>query len=65
MEERIPPHNLEAEQSVLGAALLSPDAMYDVLEITSADDFYDPNNKEIFSVIRLNSFSVITAFSKR
>ena len=49
MEERIPPHNLEAEQSVLGAALLSPDAMYDVLEITSADDFYDPNNKEIFS----------------
>ena len=48
MEERIPPHNLEAEQSVLGAALLSPDAMYDVLEITSADDFYDPNNKEIF-----------------
>ena len=31
MEERIPPHNLEAEQSVLGAALLSPDAMYDVL----------------------------------
>ena len=51
MEERIPPHNLEAEQSVLGAALLSPDAMYDVLEITSADDFYDPNNKEIFSVI--------------
>lgn len=51
MEERIPPHNLEAEQSVLGAALLSPDAMYDVLEITSPDDFYDPNNKEIFSVI--------------
>ncbi|MDO4176259.1 MAG: replicative DNA helicase [Bacillota bacterium] len=51
MEERIPPHNLEAEQSVLGAALLSKDALYEVIEVVRADDFYDPNNKEIFSAI--------------
>ncbi|MDO4869124.1 MAG: replicative DNA helicase [Bacillota bacterium] len=51
MEERIPPHSLEAEQSVLGASLLSKDALYEVLEIVRADDFYDENNKEIFRAI--------------
>ncbi|MCQ2546094.1 MAG: replicative DNA helicase [Clostridia bacterium] len=51
MEERIPPHNLEAEKSVLGAALLSKDALNEVVELVRADDFYDPNNKEIFSAV--------------
>lgn len=51
MEERIPPHNLEAEKSVLGAALLSKDALYEVIEEVGADDFYDQNHKEIFSAI--------------
>ena len=51
VEERIPPHNPDAERSVLGAALLSQDALYDVLETVRPDDFYDPNHKEIFSVI--------------
>ncbi|MDO4833415.1 MAG: replicative DNA helicase [Bacillota bacterium] len=51
MDERIPPHNSEAEKSVLGAALLSTDALYEVMEIVRADDFYDPNNREIFSAI--------------
>ena len=51
IEERIPPHNPDAERSVLGAALLSKDALFDVLETVRPDDFYDPNHKEIFSVI--------------
>ena len=51
VEERIPPHNSDAERSVLGAALLSKDALFDVLETVRPDDFYDPNHKEIFSVI--------------
>ncbi|MDD4200254.1 MAG: replicative DNA helicase [Eubacteriales bacterium] len=51
MQERIPPHNLDAEKSVLGAALLSKDAVYEVLEILGSEDFYDPNHKEIFTVI--------------
>ena len=51
MEERIPPHNPDAERSVLGAALLSKDALFDVVEEIRAEDFYDPNHKEIFSVI--------------
>ena len=51
MEERIPPHNLEAEKSVLGAALLSKEALYNVIEVVRPEDFYDPNHREIFSVI--------------
>lgn len=51
MEERIPPHNLDAEKSVLGAALLSTDALYDVIELIRPEDFYDPNHREIFSVM--------------
>ena len=51
MEERIPPHNPDAERSVLGAALLSKDALFDVVEAVRPEDFYDPNHKEIFSVI--------------
>ena len=51
MEERIPPHNPDAERSVLGAALLSKDALFEVVEKVRPDDFYDPNHREIFSVI--------------
>ncbi len=51
MEERIPPHNPDAERSVLGAALLSKDALFDVVEAVKPEDFYDPNHKEIFSVL--------------
>lgn len=51
MEERIPPHNIDAERSVLGAALLSKDALNDVIEEIRPGDFYDPNHKEIFDVM--------------
>ena len=51
MKERIPPHNEEAERCVLGAAMLSKDAMFDVIEEVKADDFYNENHKEIFNAI--------------
>ena len=51
LQERIPPHNLDAEESVLGAALLDKDAMYAVVETLRADDFYSKNHQEIFSAI--------------
>ena len=41
MEGRIPPHSIEAEKSVLGAALLSKDALFDVVEVVKPEDFYD------------------------
>ena len=51
MEGRIPPHSVEAEKSVLGAALLSKDALFDVVEIVRAEDFYDENHKEIYKAM--------------
>ena len=51
MKERIPPHNEEAERCVLGAAMLSKDAMYDVIEEVKADDFYNESHREIFHAI--------------
>ena len=51
MIEKIPPHNAEAERSVLGAALLSKDALADVIDVVRTDDFYDKAHKEIFDVM--------------
>ena len=50
--ERIPPHNDEAEKSVLGSALLSKDALFDVVELLTEDDFYSEIHKEIFKAIK-------------
>ncbi|MDR1135162.1 MAG: replicative DNA helicase [Clostridiales Family XIII bacterium] len=56
--ERIPPHNDEAEKSVLGALMLDKDALLDVMEILKEDDFYSEAHKKIFlaakSLYRLN-----------
>ena len=38
--DRVPPHNLDAEDSVLGAMMLSSDAIADVIEILKPDEFY-------------------------
>ena len=51
MTERIPPHNDEAEKSVLGAALLSKDALFEVVQIVKANDFYSSIHKEIFEAV--------------
>lgn len=51
MIEKIPPHNAEAEKSVLGASMLSKDALADVIDVINADDFYDSAHKEIFTVM--------------
>ena len=49
---RVPPQNLEAEQSVLGAMMLSTDAMADVVEILESDDFYRSAHGRIFAALR-------------
>jgi len=48
---RIPPHNVEAEQSVLGAMMLDKDAIVTVTELIKGDDFYKEAHKEIFEAI--------------
>jgi replicative DNA helicase len=44
----VPPQNLEAEESVLGAMLLSPNAVGTVGEILDASDFYRDSHATIF-----------------
>ena len=44
----VPPQNLEAEESVLGAMLLSPGAIGAVTEVLSAGDFYRESHGIIF-----------------
>ena len=48
---RIPPQNLDAEQSVLGAMLESKEAIANVVEILNSEDFYKPAHSQIFEVI--------------
>jgi replicative DNA helicase len=44
----VPPQNLEAEESVLGAMLLSPTAVGTVSEILAASDFYRESHAKMF-----------------
>lgn len=44
------PHSLEAEQTVLGAILMDPEAVLKVADLLEAGDFYDPTYREIFAV---------------
>jgi replicative DNA helicase len=54
--ERVPPHNVEAEESVLGSMLLSKDAIAEVLELLREDDFYRPAHRTVYrSVLELYS----------
>ena len=45
---RVPPNNLEAEQSVLGAILLLNEAINHAIEILAAEDFYRESHRQIF-----------------
>jgi len=49
--DRTPPNDSAAEQSVLGAMLLSKDAIADVVELVRGDDFYRPAHQTIYSTI--------------
>lgn len=49
--DRTPPNDIAAEQSVIGAMLLSKDAIADVVEVVREGDFYRPAHQTIYSVI--------------
>ena len=51
MEERVPPQNIEAEQSVLGAMLVDKEAISKVSEILVAEDFYREAHKVIYTLM--------------
>ena len=46
--DKLPPYNLEAEQSVLGACFKAEDALSKALEILSEYDFYKASHRIIF-----------------
>jgi replicative DNA helicase len=49
--DRIPPHDLLAEQSAIGGMLLSKDAVADVIETVRGVDFYIPKHEVVFDAI--------------
>ncbi|MFH1246315.1 MAG: replicative DNA helicase [Candidatus Liptonbacteria bacterium] len=48
---KIPPHNLEAEQSVLGSILIDKNSIHRVADLLVADDFYMPAHEIIYRTI--------------
>ncbi len=49
--DRVPPHDLQAEESLLGAMLLSRDAIAAAVECCKAADFYRPSHGHIFDAV--------------
>jgi replicative DNA helicase len=51
MSERVPPQNIEAEQSILGSLMISAEAMASVFGHIQAEDFYVGRHSELFKGI--------------
>src|SRR3954465_2487847 len=49
--DRTPPQDIPAEQSVLGAMMLSKDAIADVVEVIKPGDFYRPAHQLVYDSI--------------
>ena len=48
---RVPPQNIEAEQSLLGGLLIDPEAINKVVDIVGSNDFYRSAHGTVFSTI--------------
>ena len=48
---KVPPHDVEAEQAVLGSMLTDKDAVISAIEVLKEDDFYRTDNKIIYEAI--------------
>jgi replicative DNA helicase len=48
---RLAPHNVEAEQALLGAVLVNNEAFYRVSDFLIPDHFYEPIHREIYEII--------------
>lgn len=70
---RLPPQDIDAEQSVLGGMLLSERAITDVIELLEGPDFYRPAHETIFLAIvsmavrgeRVDPITVAAELTKR
>ena len=48
---KIPPHDVEAEQAILGSMLIDKDAVINAIEVLKEEDFYREDNKTIYSAM--------------
>ena len=46
------PHNIEAEQALLGAMLINNDALQRVIGFLKPDDFFEPIHAQIYDIVR-------------
>lgn len=51
LHDRTPPHNIEAEQSVIGAIFLQPESFSSASEILMPEDFYRASHQRIFAAM--------------
>ena len=51
LKDKVPPHNLEAEQATLGALLLDWEAVGTVIRYLRPENFYSQQNQKIFTAI--------------
>ncbi len=48
---KIPPHNIEAEKSLLGSVIMSPEVMHDVVDIVKDHSFYSNQNRAVWIIL--------------
>ena len=53
IQRLLPPHSIEAEQSVIGGLLLANDRFDDVAEFLTSDEFYRDDHRQIFRAMEL------------
>ena len=66
---KVPPHDLEAEQAIIGSMLTDRDAFISAIEILKEEDFYREDNKAIYTAIlnlynRAEPIDIITVKSE-
>ena len=66
---KVPPHDLEAEQAIIGSMLTDRDAVISAIEILKEEDFYREDNKAIYTAIlnlynRAEPIDIITVKSE-
>src|SRR5688572_14871814 len=52
LSQRKLPHNLEVEESVLGALLVDASVSASVFQVLTPDDFYSPRHAKLFGVLQ-------------
>ena len=48
---KVPPHDIEAEQAIIGSMLTDKDAVISAIEVLKPEDFYREDNKIIYEAI--------------